>query len=180
MNRLTPQIYSDSDGDTDAVVGVSVDQTEVVEDWSDDLHPRVSGSSRSYGHASSTSPIDWGHSYGWRKKNSGSGSNNTRSGSSSGGWGSGKYNRGGFVRQWGEYPSHSGLKDDAVKLNPTPTVEDDSRRNLFIERAWSAGEGKWAVDEVKEGVVVERKGSGDDVEPTTQMATMEMIDEMGT
>ncbi len=58
MNRLAPRIrYSDTGSATDAVVGVSADQTEVVEDWSDDLLLRAANSDNPSWRATSTSLV---------------------------------------------------------------------------------------------------------------------------
>ncbi len=160
MNRLSPRIhYSDPFSGTDAVVGVSADQTEVVEDWSDDLFPRASTSS---------SQSEGSYSSGSRKKGSRTGSVNTRSGNCSG-LGSWNCNRGALDRLW-EESSLPGSKDD-VKLNSTTTFGDDDRGDSFgIQRIFSSGNCKWAEEEDEEGVVIERKrevkGSGDDVELT--------------
>ncbi len=164
MNRLPPgNHYSDHVGSTDAVVGVSADQTKVVEDWSDDLFPRASTSSlRSEGGCGY-------HSY---KKGSRTGSVNTSYGSSSG---FGSWTSRVLVRQRGEY-SRPGSMDN-VKRNSTSTVGDNSRGDsLVTERGFSSGDGEWAEEEDVEGVVIERKGevkgSGDDVELTTPLETV--------
>ncbi len=105
MNQLAPRIrYTDSVSTTDAVVGVSVDQTEVVEDWSNDLLPRA---------ASLDSPI-------WRPTSTSSALERA-------------WNDGGGGGEWAEVEDEEGVvtertevkgSGDAVELTPMTTTED--------------------------------------------------------